>query len=758
MKKMNELMFTKRMGFIIPREEEKKVTDEMMKAFIVSCAQLGYILSEELKEGFEKLSDENFKKYSVELLDILKESKGADVDMSNFLFPDFPNQTRMTDLETLSELRFAGYIADILGFIVEDNHFRRFIDLGKYAKHRKRTPLELDMEEMLTINLVSENDFYEVCQNLIGSRMALSKNDKKLLEEMIREKSLNIQNMIPSEIPFKETLAWLIELNQEFNFGLNIKFKSFLDVKRAYAALIHEDVTLKTNFKLKNLRNQDRKWLLSCMEENIDDYYESMLESAYKEKNFVTLFWNRIHPENYMKIAPKSVNLLKDIKDGKKFETVLSKVETALKNGYGIKATELLVNNPGEFIRRFAHILSISSVKEGREIMELMKDKISKVDTSVLLNAKVILDNYNPEEIKVAFPKGNVKKAQLFQDKKRRIHPILVKEGSKMIEKALIEKLSEKEKLGKVYIEEGIENFNIPFATRDESKGLRTIPRGSRMQITENTDVLRFFVYKKIIGGGFVDLSISFLDEYFNLVEQCSWTHLKTEMKNLAMHSGDGYNCEEGLSEFIDVDLNQLENYENIRYIALQILSWNQIPFNKMERCFAGVMSRKGMMTDKLKNGKNYSRLTKEEQEKIDFTGEVFEPSTVRYRVDLDSNNLVAMPLLYDTLTREIIYTDLPINRFQKKETLIKTENNSEGGNVIPVQGSITVENIQSSISAACYAMVHLKKPNLKDLILLNLKARKGSLVFDKEDADIIVSEDGTLTPFMRDIITRDWM
>ena len=42
-------------------------------------------------------------------------------------------------------------------------------------------------------------------------------------------------------------------------------------------------------------------------------------------------------------------------------------------------------------------------------------------------------------------------------------------------------------------------------------------------------DYLRLFVYKKISQCGFVDLSVSFLDSECQLVDQCSWTNLKTD-------------------------------------------------------------------------------------------------------------------------------------------------------------------------------------------------------------------------------------
>ena len=765
MNKIEKFMVTRRQAFIVEKGT-KNVSDSLMKSFIATVIQLGFILSEELIAVFKTLSAPVFNTMSTMLLDLLKEEKGADVDMSNFLFPDFPNQTRMTDLENLSELRFAGYLADFFGWYLDDPHLRRFLNLGKYAEHTDRSPLEIDKEALTTIQLATMEDFYELSNNLIGSRMALTPSDKEILEAILTDsKGIEIQKMIPAEIPFKENLAWMIQVNQKVPFGLKIQMKSFIDVKRAYAALINEDVTLKENFRLKNLKNQDRKWLLTQMERGLKGYRDSFWESAYKEREFVLLFWNRIHPENYKSVAPETVNLLKDIKNGMHVETTSSKIESALSSGNTVEAAKLAIANPGDAIRRLAHMLSRSSVEEGKEVIQIIEGRAHEVDTSVLLNTKCAIDNFEEESLKVAFPKGLASKAQIFEEKKA-IHPELLREASKMLERAIIKRLSTKEALGKVFIEDSIENYNVPFATRDEASGFKTVSRGSRLFVDENAEVLRFFVYKQIARGGFVDLSVTFLSDTFSLVEQCSWTNLKTDNsgKPLAMHSGDGCNCQEGLSEFVDVDMTVLKTWakdHGVRYLAPQILSYNHIPFKNMDRCFAGLMVRKGMMTDKLPDGRNYSRLSKEEQQKVtDFNGEVFEPSTVFIKSELTRNSMVNVPFIYDIVKNVVIWADLDVSGF-KTSSLVNAEDLSDGGNVALWDKSLlTVENLVGPVAIACYSICYLKKPNMKDLVMLNLKARHGALVFNREDADIIVSDDdnATVSPFNRDIITKEWM
>ncbi|MBQ7916035.1 MAG: hypothetical protein IJ315_04525 [Firmicutes bacterium] len=742
MRVINELMINKRASFIIEKENDQR-SKEQIQALQVSAAQLGFILAPELVQAFASLSEESFQENSAMLLELLKIQKGADVDMDDFLFPNFPRECRMKSLEELSSLRFAGYLADLLGYIFEEKHARRFLGLGKYTEHTERTPLELDLESMDTITLGTMDDFYSTSCNLLGSRMALSRLDRQLLTQIFTQNSwVEKQRMIPEEIPFKETLAFLVGLQQKVDFNLQLTLKSFVDVKRVYAALLDRKIDIQYNFRLGNLKNQTRKWLLVQMERGLRHYYQSFLESAYKEREFVVLFWNRIHPEKYQSVAPRSVALLRAIKEGEKVETQAAKLERLLHEGRGLEAAKLAIQNPGNAVRRLAHLLSrCKDLAEGRQAIALIGEKAAEVDASVLLNAKCALDHYIPEKIRAVFPQGKTDKVRLVADHKTPIKPELVQEASQMLEQALVQRFAAKSPLGKVYIADNMASFHIPFGSRDESAGYRIISRGSRMKVEQDTDVLRFFVYKKIPRmGGFVDLSVTFLNKFFEGVTQCSWTNLKVE--ELAMHSGDSSNCQEGLSEYVDVCLEGLKKNPDIRYVVMQIFSYSHIPFNQMERCFAGLMLRKDMPND----GSG------------DFNGRVFEPSTVRYRMDLTDDSVTSLPLIYDVKNEEVVWCDMSIRGGFSRAGMLETLSTGTEGNVIPGAGTLTLENVMPRIATACYAAVHMKKPSLKELVELNVKARGGELVTDPTLADIVVAEDGTLTPFQRDIITKEWL
>jgi hypothetical protein len=83
--------------------------------------------------------------------------------------------------------------------------------------------------------------------------------------------------------------------------------------------------------------------------------------------------------------------------------------------------------------------------------------------------------------------------------------------------------------------------------------GLGILPRGSTMPAHDH---VRFFVYwKQREHRTDYDLSVSLLDERFELAGQVSWTNLED---GGAVHSGDLTEAPAGASEFIDIDLASL--------------------------------------------------------------------------------------------------------------------------------------------------------------------------------------------------------
>lgn len=763
--KIISFMITKREALVCSDEISVETSDNLWKMMEANIVQTGFCFSKELKEKLKNMPSSLMSVSYNLLLEALRTEKGANVSHKNFIFPFFPNDTRVTSLDSLCNLRYVGYLADLME-ILTGEEYHHYIGLGEYAKHPNRTPLDIDMDSLIPIRLVSMDDFYKTVSNLLGSRMALNESDKEYVLYFLNNDFLNKNMMIPKEIPFKETWAMLLKVDYENKLELQISFKNFFDFERAYASFMNADVSLSEKIKLKNLDNKKRVFLLSKLEEGCKLYPKFMLDSMIRNKQFVVMINNRLHPKSYGSRFNTVVVFFDKVMSKEKIYSDFAKIEILIAENKGLEAMKVAISNPGDAIRRLAKILSLEdNIERQNKIIAIIKPKVNTVDTSVLLNTLEYFKTRNKNNLRVAMPKGNAKKSLLFLDEKK-LNSTICNSVIEMLQTAIEEKLSLKEQLGKVYVDKELKNYNVPFSTRNESKSFRSVARGSRLSRTEDTDVIRAFVYKKIKSGGFVDLSCAFLDKEFHFVEQCSWTNLKTDNSNkpLAMHSGDGSNCQKGLTEFIDIDVSVLKDRmktKGIYYVAFEVLSWSHIPFDKMEKCFFGVMSRKSMFNDRVSGGDYthpnfYHMLSENKQKKIDFKGEVFEPSTVQFRFDLNSSETVCMPLLYDIKNNQFIWVDLAVST----KTFNPQGNNInllKQDNVIPMNSPLCIENLSNGTIAACYASVYMSKPNLYDLFTTNVKARGGELV-NRDEAELICSLDGDVTPFYRDIITKDWM
>lgn len=116
-------------------------------------------------------------------------------------------------------------------------------------------------------------------------------------------------------------------------------------------------------------------------------------------------------------------------------------------------------------------------------------------------------------------------------------------------------------------------------------------------------------------------------------------------------------------------------------------------------------------------------------------SGEIFEPKTVVQKMDLTSKATVAIPVVFDLLTREFIWCDM-----------------TAGGRV-----AANVENRLSAVAATCYSVVNMAKPNLYDLIKLHICAR-GIEVETPEEADVVFDIDNGITPYDTEVFMAQYL
>jgi stress response protein SCP2 len=195
-----------------------------------------------------------------------------------------------------------------------------------------------------------------------------------------------------------------------------------------------------------------------------------------------------------------------------------------------------------------------------------------------------------------------------------------------LIENELKQRFSKLKSLGKIWINPKLENCPLPTQQRSSSKSIKTVARGTRLpfgDLNGGSETLRFFVYWI---GQDIDLSATFHDENFKMVEQVSYTNLRSSSDSeiLSVHSGDITQAPNGASEFLDIDIKKaLET--NVRYVVMSINSFTQQPYCNIPECFAGYMIRQKPNS-----------------------GEIYDPRTVQNKFDLASDTKIVCPMIFD--------------------------------------------------------------------------------------------------------------
>lgn len=684
------------------------VQDKDEKLLVVSAMNniqaLGFTFSQRLFEMLSHLTRAEFEEFYFSLISELKKLVGADVEY-NPMYPNFPEQVMDAD-----------YLELVLNALV--HYWTLGVVLPNYPKE-DRLPL-VDETEFKVLSVGGCKELRDIFTNLVGSKTSISAQDKEDITAII-ENVADYANYLPDEIPLKENVAFVGKIILEKAPVKSAKaiekyFNTATDVLRLITALSNGDISLATRTKYRSLRRCERRIVMDLLA-NCGNITEDLFRYHYE--------WIRVaeilHPFEFKNIKYKKVNAAFNILRNEKKPLMFGgKVQSAVLKGDVIEAVNLLKERPGEFARRLDKLLRECMGSNYNRVISEFKSVAESVSAPVLL--QVIshfsgrMDKSNP--IRVFFPKGNLAQAISIANELPNIPQWVSAEVVDVCRKALIKQFSQKGKLGKVFIDNDLANYLVPFSQRSASKTTKTVVRGSQIPIKQNAKAVRGFIwwtntknsnkeYSYYGDDGRVDLDLSaaIYDENWNYVEHVSYTNLRST-KYKACHSGDitnGGNIEgKGVAEFIDIDIDAVA--KNVgRYVVYQVYSYTGQKFSELPNARFGWMEREDV-----------------------GSGEIFEPSTVEMKIDLTSNCTTVIPVIFDCVERKFIWCDMALS----------ISSTRYGGN--------NLESNLKGATAVCYAMTHLNKPNLYDLLILNANAR-GEIVTDRNNADIIFSNDTTV-------------
>ena len=802
---MSEQYFNKRESLIIPFEygsDSKPVDKNVLAGMLANFESLGYKFgSEDILKMAMMPEDVLTKCVYDPAIRAMKRAKGADVE-HNILFKGFPDSVRALDIDTLSSYRFMSYftvlydeylegenafspgsltselqedlvkLAEERAAQIEDekmyggdgqdvlNAIRRNILKGDWIQEHKKSRTkseekeENEEKELITVHLDTPDGYYKMVNNMMSGKTSLSEYDREIVEFALD--NCPREEFMPETIPFKET--WALAASHDFKAGnfSSIDIKTVTDFERLVASLTPgADVSLEKKQKYRNFTSRERKDLYRVFSIALRKNYPLMLESALKKNSKL-----------FMKNVLRGRFHFQDMKGGKDFvdfmertdntRSKMSLYETALSDGrYGDAAKALSSISPGVLLDHARHLIT-SAEKNGKpeEALQVISEISMRCRTAPmdkLLALKRIIDsNVSKEDDPLKFRLRGSKNVAVepFANTSEKMGAQTKEYASWVLGDIIREQLSAKENIGKVYIDPALKNCPIPVAGRADSGRNRTVAMGTKLPVCKDSNILRAALYKKGKSNGFFDFSAAFLDKNYRLVRQLSWNNLK---EGFAYHSGDCFDTRRGVTEIIDVNLSRIkEECPQARFIVYGGMAWDKFTtVNGLDQCFL-TLSEAGSVGEGRPDSKHMN--------------DPLDPKDVKFRIDLTGDSFANIPVLYDIESREASVLNLPT--FHNIEDFASPHITRHFD--LP-KGCEAIENYAGELALTAYYInerLMLDKPNLYDLAMLNVEARGGELVKNKEDADVIFSIDREETKesqklvsvYDKDVVTTEYI
>ena len=650
--------------------------DSRAMALQANVMGLGYIMDENLVRAVSGLDTRDLDVFAQTLIDTLKDLKGDNVKHTP-MYPNFPQQVmEASDLELF------------LNAIVHYWSFGEWRPV--YAENDREFAFE--SVKFQEIGLASKDEFDSIFTMIVGSNESISGRDKEIVQWFLdNEGTLKF----PDVIPFKENMCIIGAYMVKNGINISGLVKNATDVLRIATHLSDGDISLADNTKFKSLKRSQRRNIVGALDK------VATLEDLARHGGKWTKLAHSLHVGEY---SDRLHGMMKRIRENQKIRTFNSDVEMHLANNHPVKATKLLITRPGDFARRLDHLLRVSAKAANQKIIADNFIKVAdQVSTRVLLqllghfaNRDLVQDN------RVVFPKGSIQKAELI-DAHSPLPETVVNRLCDGIRATLEARFAaEGDMLGNVYVDPALMDCPIPTQQRSAGKGTFDLARGTMLPIAGDKNTLRFFIYWV---GRDIDLSVVFYDENFKTTHSVSYMNLRSSGLG-TYHSGDITSAPRGASEFIDVDMEKALS-TGVRYVAMSVLVFTGPTFSEHETCFAGWMTRSKPKSN-----------------------EIYDPKTVEYKLNLNSESKNCIPVIFDLQERKAIWTDL-------------AHGSSGYGYYAPNNVSTNRANMEDTVKAMT---TNGNKVSLYDLFTMHAHAR-GDVVYDREDADFVFSWDGDVTP-----------
>lgn len=449
-------------------------------------------------------------------------------------------------------------------------------------------------------------------------------SDAKLMAMQFHEDGVN-----PLEtIKFKENLV----LMASFYIQKNVQCyaTSLTDVLRLAAALSDSDHSLRTKVTFKRFNRQSRKFLLSMIEQCLVQT-PSALDDIAKRK----FLWKRllkiIHPGDYKKLFPKTVEAYDCLYHDRFKDSVMAKIEQGLK-ACDRSVLSVLKQRPGEFLRRLRSTIDVF----GQEAVDAFAQIVPRLQMVQLLKLRGYFKVINSRRYRLFPPKGQWSKLQVVEADSRYDVPEEIRRSvMRLITQEVQSRVIKKFPIAQV----DPRVTKIKIQTNDNE--FAPYGRGTAFPIPTTTKFIRSASYWKqnpAVGNTWFDNGWNFFDNSWNSKGECCWdsTH---DVGAGAVFSGDPTNSKdmEGRAcQMIDLYPRELRKLE-IRYAVWNILCYSRVPFSKADEVLGT-----------LQWGDN------------PLSGALFEPQRCQLKFELKDDNFTKYLAIIDLQSRpmQCIYID----------------------------------------------------------------------------------------------------
>ncbi|MCB9706841.1 MAG: hypothetical protein H6711_33660 [Myxococcales bacterium] len=473
--------------------------------------------------------------------------------------------------------------------------------------------------------------------------------------------------------------------------------------------------TLVRRFKVGRLARPLRRALLGILE-GLDR--RARLEDMLRHRSYWVWIGEHLHPHEHARRFPGVAEAFKVVRrrdpegtPAPRFRGFAGEIEAAISAGDATALVELLRARPGELARRLDLALRLAGDDAAAQesVLGAFAEAAPRCSTPVLLTLHGLLPGRDrPLPIRVYWPKGQVSKGVSAADRRPTLAPAVIARAAAIAEEELLRRLGERPPLKAAVIDDALAQVLVPFNERTASKAAVALPRGSSIAAPPGKRYRLFLHWCEPEVGGQrtdVDLSVAFYDAAWEYKGVCSYYQLTYNVDDaaIARSSGDlrAAPFPKGATEFVDVD-REAARAAGLRYAVMVVNNYAGMPFDRLERGFAGLMLRD------------------------DLGGHHFDPRTVALRFDLAGANGVYMPMLFDLEEGRIHWLDV-------YSTGMPAMNN--------------VASSKGAIARICPEMLAYfasgVRPSIRELALLHAAARCEAVLLRGEAERLLVREPG---------------